>query len=375
MVALEASKLFRQLPAAELEPLLATAQQRHFETGREIFKEGDPGDGVYILKSGQVEISAVIGGHQRHIFSVLAPGDFFGEMAVLDRQPRSACAVAKAQTEVYFVPREEMVALLTRSPDLCLTLLQEISRRIREFNQQYVRELLQAERMALIGRFASSIVHDLKNPLTIIGMAAEVACLESSTAEGRRIAEQRIHKQIERITGMVNEILEFTRGTSARMAVGLVDYSVFVHSVIEELQREVSRKSVAVEFGNPPPSVKLPINPQRLSRVFYNLILNAVDEMPKGGTVSLRFETTATELITEVADSGKGIAPEIIHSMFEPFATFGKAKGTGLGLSICRRILDEHGGRIWAQNRPEGGALFAFALPRPQEEAGVKRET
>lgn len=369
MVTLEASKLFRQLPAAELKPLLAVAQERHFASGQEIFKEGDPGDGVYVVKSGEVEIAAAVGAEKRHGFSRVAPGDFFGEMAVLDHQPRSACALAAGDTEVYFVPREEMVALLTRSPNLCMALLQEISRRIREFNQQYVRELLQSERMALIGRFAGTIVHDLKNPLTIISIAAEVACLEFSTAEGRKIAEQRIHKQIDRITGMVNEILDFTRGTSGRMALALVDYGGFVHSVIEELQGEVSRKSVAVEFGDPPPSIKLKLNPQRLSRVFYNLVLNAVDEMPDGGKVCLRFHTSDTEVITEVADSGKGIAPEIINSMFEPFATYGKAKGTGLGLSICRRILEEHGGRIWAKNRPEGGALFAFALPRPQEAA------
>lgn len=365
MITLESSKLFHQLPAAELKPLLAAAQEMSFASGQEIFKEGDPGDGVYVVKSGEVEIAAAVGAEKRHGFSRVSPGDFFGEMAVLDHQPRSACALSAEDTEVYFVPREEMVALLTRSPNLCMTLLQEISRRIREFNQQYIRELLQAERMALIGRFASSIVHDLKNPLTIIGMAAEVACMDSSNLEGRRIAEQRIHKQIDRITGMVNEILEFTRGTSSRMALALVDYDGFVHSVFEELQREVSRKSVAVEFESPPPSVKLKLNPQRLSRVFYNLIFNAVDEMPNGGQVTLRFRASDTEVVTEIADSGKGIAPEIIDSMFEPFATYGKAKGTGLGLSICRRILDEHGGRIWAQNRPEGGALFAFALPRP----------
>jgi signal transduction histidine kinase len=298
----------------------------------------------------------------------VAAGDFFGEMAVLDHQPRSAFALAASDSVVYFVPREQVVALLTRSPNLCMTLLQEISQRVRDFNQQYIRELLQAERMALIGRFASSIVHDLKNPLTIIGIAADVACLESSTAETRRTAEQRINKQIERITGMVNEILEFTRGTNVRMALTLVDYAGFVRSVVEELQHDVARKSVAIELAADPPAVKLRINPQRLSRVFYNLVLNAVDEMPDGGTVTLRFQVADTEVITEVADSGKGIAPEIIDSMFEPFATHGKAKGTGLGLSICRRILDEHGGRIWAKNPPEGGALFAFALPTPREE-------
>jgi signal transduction histidine kinase len=364
MVTLEASKLFRQLPAAELSPILGAMQVKSFVSGREIFKEGDPGDGVYVVKSGQVEISALVAEGKRHGFSRVQPGDFFGEMAVLDSQARSASAIAKGDTEVYFIPREQMVGLLTHSPELCITLLQEISRRVREFNHQYIRELLQTERMALVGRFASSIVHDLKNPLTVIGIAAEMACLSSTTPESRKTAQQRIGRQIERITGMVNDILEFTSGSSRQGELAPADYAAFVHSVFEELRGEVVRKSVIVEFETPPPVIKLAINPQRLSRVFYNLVFNAADEMPEGGRIRLRFPAADREVITEIADSGRGIAPEIMERLFEPFATHGKAKGTGLGLSISKRIIEEHGGRIWAGNSPQGGAVFGFALPK-----------
>ncbi len=367
MVSLEDNKLFRQLPAAELKSLAAAVRDVRFADGQDIFKEGDPGDGLYVVRSGEVEISAVMGSGKRHGFFRVQAGDFFGEMAVLDRQPRSACATARGDTQLYFLPREEVTALLARSPDLSATLLQEISQRIREFNQQYIRELLQAERLALIGRFASSIVHDLKNPLTIIGIGAEVACQESSTPDVRKTAEGRILRQIERITGMVNDILEFTRGGGEQLTLAMLDYESYVRSVVQDLVYEVERKSVKIEFENDPPAVKLPINPRRLLRVFHNLILNAVDEMPGGGKIRLRFITTDLEVVTEIADAGGGIAPEIIDKLFEPFATFGKIKGTGLGLSISQRIVEDHGGRIWARNGEEGGAVFAFALPRAME--------
>jgi signal transduction histidine kinase len=367
MVTLEASKLFRHLPASELKEMQTAVREIRFSAGQSIFKEGEMGDGVYVVKSGGVEISAKIGAGRQHGFSRLQPGDFFGEMAVLDNQPRSASASAVEETSVYFVPREKMVALLTRSAELCMTLLQEISHRIREFNQQYVRELLQTERMALVGRFASSIVHDLKNPLTIIGIGAEMACLESSTPEVRQTAEQRIRRQIERISGMVNDILEFTRGGTSRTVLASVDYAAFVRSLTEDLDREMARKSIQIQFENAPPPTKLQINPQRLSRVFYNLMLNAADEMPNGGKITLRFAVDDSEVTTEVADTGGGIAPEIIDTLFEPFATYGKVKGTGLGLSISRRIIEDHGGKMWARNDPKGGAVFAFTLPRPRE--------
>jgi len=365
VINLQDSKLFSHLPASDLKAAQAAAREVRFAAGREIFKEGDPGDGIYVVRAGEVEISARVGVHKQHAFSRVPPGDFFGEMAVLDSQPRSATATAIGDVTAYFVPREQMLDLLARSPQLSLTLLQEISRRMREFNHQYLRELLQSERMALVGRFASSIVHDLKNPLTIIGIGAEMACLDTSTSAERKTAEQRIRRQIERISGMVNDILEFTRGGTSRTVLATVDYAAFVRSVVEELDRELARKSVTVEFLNEPPAIKLQINPQRLSRVFYNLMCNAADEMPDGGKIKLRFSASGSEITTEVADTGGGIAPEIMETLFEPFASYGKAKGTGLGLSISQRIIEEHGGRISARNNPDGGAVFAFTLPKP----------
>jgi len=364
MVTLESSKLFSRLPAAELKRLREVAKEMRFAPGQEIFKEGDPGDGAYVVKSGRVQVSTFIGTGDRVVFAQVMPGDVLGEMSLLDHQPRSACATAEVETVLYFVPRNEMVAMLQRLPELSMSLVQEISQRLREFNHLYTQEVLQAERMALVGRFASSIVHDLKNPLTIIGIATELACLDESTSEVRKTAQERIFKQIDRITQQVNDILEFTRGSASPPAFAPMDYAAFARSVVEEFQREVEAKAVKLEYENEPPAVKLQINPHRLTRVFYNLVFNAVDAMPNGGLIRLRFGSTDKEVVTEVEDTGKGIAPEISERLFEPFATFGKVRGTGLGLSISKRIIEEHGGRITARNEPGGGAVFAFTLPR-----------
>ncbi|HKI69445.1 MAG TPA: ATP-binding protein, partial [Verrucomicrobiae bacterium] len=108
------------------------------------------------------------------------------------------------------------------------------------------------------------------------------------------------------------------------------------------------------------------LNPKRLARVFHNLIHNATDAMPDGGKVILRFSSNASEVVTEIEDTGSGIAPEIAGKLFEVFATHGKEHGTGLGLSICKKILADHNGRIQARNEPGRGAVFAFALPIPK---------
>jgi signal transduction histidine kinase len=250
---------------------------------------------------------------------------------------------------------------------LAAVLVREVSRRLRQFTRQYVREVLEAERLALVGRFASSIVHDLKNPLNIIGISADMAAMPTATAESRQNSTVRIRKQVERISIMVNELLEFTQGSRTNVIMALLDYKTFVEQLIDEIRPEVAIKSVTIEYLNPPPAVALRIDPQRLSRVFHNLIGNAADAMLTGGAVKLSFRQTGQEVITCLQDTGKGIAPEIIDRLFQAFATYGKSNGTGLGLSICKKIVQDHHGDIRAQNAKGGGALFEFSLPIPTE--------
>jgi len=363
VVAIESSKLFSRLPAPALQQLRAAAVEKNFGDTQLIFKEGDPGDGLYIVKTGTVEISAEVRDGHRQVLSALPPGEMFGEMAVLDQQPRSACASARGDTSVYFLPHGPFHDVIRRFPEAAILMMQEISGRLREFNRQYLREVLQAERMALVGRFASAIVHDLKNPLTIISIASEMACADNSTPEMRKTARGRLEKQIERITYLVNDILDFTKGASSEVSLLHTDYAAYILSLVQDLQPELELRSVRIEFETPPPAIKVPINPRRLSRVFHNLIGNAVDAMPTGGKVALRFSSTESEVLTEIRDSGEGISPEILDKLFDPFVTYGKVKGTGLGLSICRRIVEEHGGKISARNHSKGGASFQFSLP------------
>lgn len=363
MVTLDECPLFQSLAEQELKALQQAAQERTYLAGQEIFKEGDTGDGVYVVKDGTVEISGLVGPNVRHTFSRVKPGEIFGEMAVLENKPRSASAVAAGETTIYFIPRDALLKLVELSPRLAMGLLQEISNRLREFNRQYIQEVLQTERLALVGRFARSIVHDLKNPLNIISITAEMAGMEKGTPEMRRLAKLRISKEVDRISELVNEILEFTQSSRKSAFVpATVDYDHFVRQFIEEIRPEISLKSATIGLEEPP-AVRVMLDPKRMRRVFYNLIHNATDAMPGGGNILIRFHRNESEITTEIEDAGPGIAPEIADRLFDAFATFGKAHGTGLGLSICRKIVEDHEGKISARSEPGRGAVFAFTLP------------
>ncbi len=366
MIDLPSTGTFIRLLSAELRELKRKAQRRSCRAGQVIFQQGDVGDGVYVVEEGGVEISTMISDEESRVLSSLGAGTFFGEMAVLDGQPRSATATAKVDTVVTFIPREEMLRVLSQSPELLALLLREFSLRMRQFDRRFVEEVLQAERLALVGRFAQSIVHDFKNPLNIIGFAAELAADADSTTAHRTEAKTQISRQVDRLTNMINELLEFTRGSARALTLEPTDYREFVEGFFKEIAPEAAEKSVKIACENPPPAVLLALDRGRLLHVFYNLINNAIDVMPGGGTVTLRFGVREREVVTELEDTGPGLAPEIESRLFQPFATHGKTHGTGLGLSICKRIIEDHGGHIHAHSEPGRGALFSFTLPRPK---------
>jgi signal transduction histidine kinase len=360
---LEQSRLFNSLDETELRTLRQASVEREYAAEQTIFHEGDPGDGIYVVKEGLVSISALVSLGERRVLSRIAPGDFFGEMAVLDNDPRSASATADQTTKIWFIGRETLLGMIERSPRLAISLVREFSLRMRDFNRQYVQEVIQAERLTVVGRFARTIVHDFKNPLNVIGLAAELANMEKVSPEMRKTATDRIRKQVDRLNGMISELLEFTRSANQSTVFGSVDFNQYVTGLLNDLRPEIQEKGVEIVLRDEPPPVPVPLDRMRLTHVFTNLINNAVDAIDGEGRIFFTFELTLTEVITAIEDTGTGISTEILPRLFEPFATFGKAKGTGLGLSICKKIIEDHRGWIRARNKPEGGAIFSFGLP------------
>ena len=370
MDSLESTSVFGELDDSDLALIRSVAEIRSFTTGETIFREGDAGDGIYVVKSGRVRITVVVG-QQGEImeFSKEGAGAIFGEMAIVDHRPRSASAIADQETKAWFIPRDIILSTMERSPRFGSRLMQVVTNRLREFNRQYIQEVLQTERLALVGRFTRSIIHDLKNPLNIIGIATEMATQDDASRDTRKHARERIRKQVDRITSLVNEVMEFTRGSNSTFVLAMVYFDVLIRRVIDEMKSEMNLRAVEIELENDPPHVSVAVNPERFSRVIYNLFVNASDAMQQGGTIRVRFDIQDGEVATTVSDTGPGIPEEVVDSLFVAFVTHGKRDGTGLGLSICQRIIEDHRGKITACNLPEGGAAFTFTLPIKKGEA------
>jgi signal transduction histidine kinase len=352
---------FVSLLKSELQQQRVTPLILEYKSGDIIFAEGGPGDGLYAILDGLVRISAFVSQSSSHPLCEFASGDFFGEMSIINQVPRSASAIALRDSQLLFVSREQVMDLMERSPPLVFALLHAFSNRMRETNSNFVQTMLESERLSLLGSFARSIVHDLKNPLSIILLAGDAAASERASASLREQAKKRMHQQVERLTHMLNELLRVSEG-STQHSVEPVNFAAYIAEILDETREELASKNVRVEVQTAVPDLVFPLNSRRLNRVFFNLFGNAADIMPDGGVITIRFQQTEREIMTEVEDSGPGFPPGIVEKLFTPFFTHGKASGTGLGLSICKNITEDHGGRIWAKAEAGRGAIFCFTL-------------
>jgi len=351
-------------PSDGLDLLKRKSRRRSFRKGQVIFREGESSDALYVIERGIVEISALIGPRERRVLTIFGPGDYFGEIALIDSKPRSATATAKADTVLCCVSREKVWRTFEKNPRLLVTMMHGFSHRMREFDRRYLQELFQHERLALVGRFAQSIVHDFHSPLTNIGFAADLVANRDATQREKTMGHAIIRRQVERMTGMIGEVLDFTRSSRSRVVLTRTNFPHFIEEMVAELRPECSQKSIAIELKTSPPRIRIPLDRHRLAHVFSNLVRNAIDFMPRGGRIMLSFVLSERDLIVKVEDTGPGISPDVSAHLFEPFFTHGKSHGTGLGLSICKRIVEDHKGWISASNKRGGGAVFTFSLPR-----------
>jgi signal transduction histidine kinase len=221
-------------------------------------------------------------------------------------------------------------------------------------------ELIRSERIATIGRLAASIVHDLRNPLaTIYGGAEMLLYSQLSEAQIRRLAGNMFGAS-KRIEELLQDLLDVGRGKSGE--VSLCDLREIAAAVAGSLESAAAAQRVRIEVDTPE-GLELPLERRRIERVFLNLIGNAIEAMPGGGSIAVSAVAAPDSVVVTVRDTGPGIPTEIRSRLFQPFVTARKKNGLGLGLALARQAVVDHGGDMWADSSASG-ASFMFRLPR-----------
>lgn len=228
------------------------------------------------------------------------------------------------------------------------------------------RQLWQASKLATMGELSASIAHELNNPLATVSLRVE-SLLEKFPAPSPAHDELKvIEQEVDRMAQLVANLLQFSRAEGSRMST--VELREEIEKTLELVHHHLRKRRVAVVPEFPPDLPCIQADRLKLRQLFLNLIVNASDAMPQGGTLTIRARGStlrakpAVELV--FADTGEGIAPEHLEKVMEPFfTTKPEGKGTGLGLAICRRLIQEHGGTIELSSVLGQGTTVRLVFP------------
>jgi two-component system, NtrC family, sensor kinase len=247
----------------------------------------------------------------------------------------------------------------------------EVAELAREFNamaaaiEEREQQLVRSTRLAAVGKMAAVITHEVRNPLSSIGLNAEL--LEEEVRELAPDSEavalsQAIQKEVDRLTAITEEYLRFARLPRPRLDRESVN--AIVSGLVEFQREELATRKIVVETVLAEGLPAIPADEAQIRQALLNLMRNAADAMSAGGG-TLRLTTTAGAgdvVVIRVADTGPGIAEAHLARIFEPFFST-KEKGTGLGLALTQQIIAEHGGRIEVESRVGAGTTFTVTLP------------
>jgi signal transduction histidine kinase len=222
--------------------------------------------------------------------------------------------------------------------------------------------LVQTDKLSSIGLLAAGVAHEVNTPLAVISTYAQMLTKQISGDDPKSKLLEKIAKQTFRASEIVNSLLNFSRTSKTEFEE--VDLNRVVRETLSLIEHQLEKAGVRVDFTPSLQSACVRGNFGKLQQVFLNLFLNARDAMETGGRLRVSTRTDDEHAQVEVADSGRGIAPEDLPRIYDPFfTTKGAKKGTGLGLAVTYGIVREHGGTINVKSLPGDGATFVVDLP------------
>jgi len=357
------NRIFEGIETDLLAQIAPSVRVVQLAEGEVIFREGDPGDLLYLVGEGSVRISKSGRGGEQETLGVIQPGNFFGEMALLDGQPRSAMATAVGNTLLGTVDEPTFQHILELAPSrLHMNFLRSVTERLRSVNSHFISEVMRSERLSLVGSMANSIIHDLKNPICIIRSGCDLIG-ERSNDPGQLQLLRMMDNAVDGMLAMTQELLDYARGHSE-----LKCETVTIWHLLDEL----NTRSLCLLPGKNVQFAKdirydgeIRVDFARFVRVLCNLIKNACEAMPQGGILTIATDLIDHEVVIRISDTGIGIPPEILQRVFEPFVTHGKSHGTGLGMAIAKSIVTAHQGKISVSSVQGKGTTVEVLLPVP----------
>ena len=339
--------LFHFFSNEELTAFLEKAQEVRVAKGVVLFNEGEPGQEMYIVLRGMVKIF-----RGNRVIDVIKPGDYFGEMAIIENQPRSAGVAALEESLLLQVPLAVFHEYFSRQPKSLVAMMRTLSQRVRRDLEILGHDYAQINIM----------VHDMKNLLTPFHLLEILERTVPGLAGNRYLA------CMVKARGDLLTLMENALAQARRLQVSTPIHGDSMDQLIAELLEsawmvhpEIGGRGIRIEVTGSLP--EFPFSSLGLCRVLSNLVVNAAQASEAGGLVTIALSREGDEAVVKIIDQGHGIPEQVREKIFQPHFTT-KGDGNGLGLISCKQIIEEaHRGSLTFASTPGQGTTFTIRLP------------
>ena len=373
---------FHAMPEDSLRKISALCSERDYEPGSILFFEDMPGDRFFIILDGELEIWKRYGQSDGVLLGVSGKGQPVGEMALIDEQPRSATVRARSLSRVLMLEAADFSRLMATDTAICVSLLKAVTMMVRRSNEAHVadldrqnrelarayadlaaaqEELVSRERLSVIGKFSSLILHDIRNPLSALKTRIELLAMHRDNRDYFDQAITKIQNDISRMETISAEFLDYARG-EIRLKMTVSDISALLERFREILLMKTSGLGIELLIDNRA-TERVALDEERIIRVLVNAGENACKAMPLGGRLEVRAWIEDEKLFLELEDTGHGMSKEVLAHCFDPFYSMSTAGGTGLGMVIIKNIVDAHHGTVAVESEEGKGTRVRIALP------------
>jgi signal transduction histidine kinase len=375
-------RAFPGIPVEEARVLIRSGVVRSYPEGAALCVEDEPGSTFYIVMDGKVKVTKNVdpAGKVVRLLKTLGPGDFFGEMALIQDAPRAASVTAETPTSVLEIYKEDFDELLSASPSLSRALMREVVNRLRANDAMAIEDLRMkanelagayqslAEQEYARREFLHTVAGELRAPLAAAGDFLHL--LKQDSIEGKASESEALRaasRHLEQIISLVNDILFVQEMDVGALRFETVRIGELVQAAIAASRERLEANDVRIEAEIPANLPPLSGHPAALRRALDAVIDNAIQFSRPGETVHICIGSENDRVWAEVRDRGAGIDPEDLSHIFERFYranSLNRASGgAGLGLAIARQVVELHNGKINVDSRPGEGTVVRIDLP------------
>jgi len=365
--------LFPMLGDEELKALLRVSRRRTYPPDTILCHEGEMEDTFYIICDGEVRVTKHLEGKEHLLLQHHGPGEFFGEMALIEEQPRAATVRTVTESTFLEISKEDFETLLRQSPGLALTIVRKVTARLRDADQRAITELRLKnaqleEQQRLRSEFLTTVAHELRTPLTTAKGYLQLACRGLVQGEQLQQTLETVLKNVETVVHLVNNILflqELDLITPDFEPVSLAEVAM---EALQAIRPKADEAGLEIRFSVEPGLPPIQGDAEGLRRALMALMDNAVKFGQGGGEIIVRVGQTDNMVQVQITDHGVGIPAEFLDKIFEPFTRRERVGGRlfgglGLGLPLAQHVIQLHQGEIRVESEEGKGSTFTVQIP------------